>query len=57
MDIEKLALRYLRLRQDLSIAYNSRPWNRATVDRLANEIARIEREIAALRSTDQEITA
>ena len=57
MNIEKLAVRYFQLKQDLSIAYNSRPWNRLAVDRLANEIARTEREIAALKSKDQLIIA
>ena len=57
MNIEKLAVRYFQLKQDLSIAYNSRPWNRAVVDRLADEIARTEREIAALKTEDQRITA
>jgi len=50
MDIEKLAMRYLQLKQELEVAYNSKPWNRATVDRLANEIARTEQEIAARKS-------
>jgi hypothetical protein len=49
MDIEKLAVRYFQLKQDLSIAYNSQPWNSRIVDHLANEIARTEQEIAALK--------
>jgi len=57
MDIEKLAVRYFQLKQDLSIAYNARPWNRAAVDRLANEIARTERELAELKPKDQWILA
>ena len=46
MTIEQLMGRYLRLRQDLEIAYNARPWQSARVDRLANDIARTERELA-----------
>ena len=49
MDIEKLAVRYFQLKQDLSIAYNAQPWNSRIVDHLANEIARTEQEIAALK--------
>ena len=57
MDIEKLAVRYFQLKQDLSIAYNARPWNRAAVDRLANEIARTEQELAELKPKDQWVLA
>ena len=47
MTIEELMVRYLRLRQDLEIAYDARPWQSARVDRLANDIARTERELAS----------
>jgi len=50
MNLEKLMERYFRLRQELSIAYASRPWHSARVDRLADQIARTEREIAALNA-------
>ena len=50
MDLEKLMARYFRLKQELAIAYRSRPWQSTRVDRLADEIARTEREIAAAQS-------
>jgi hypothetical protein len=57
MDIEQLAVRYFQLKQDLSIAYNSQPWNSRIVDRLADEIARTEQEIAALKPEDPQLNA
>jgi len=50
MNLEKLMTRYFRLRQELSIAYRARPWQVGRVDRLANEIARTEREIALMQA-------
>ncbi len=47
MSIEKLMGRYFRLRQELSIAYNARPWHGARIDRIASELAATEREIAS----------
>jgi hypothetical protein len=57
MDVEKLATRYFQLKQELSMAYNARPWNGGIVDRLANEIARTEREIASLRPDNRPFNA
>ena len=50
MELEKLAVRYFQLKQDLSIAYNAQPWNSGIVNRLADEIARTEHDIAALKA-------
>jgi hypothetical protein len=50
MDLEKLMSRYFRLRQELSIAYKARPWQSSSIDRLANDLALTEREIAARQS-------
>ena len=50
MSLEKLMTRYFRLRQELSIAYRARPWQVGRVDRLANEIARTEKEIALMQA-------
>jgi hypothetical protein len=50
MELESLMGRYFRLRQELSIAYRTRPWHANMIDRLAADIATTEREIAALQS-------
>lgn len=47
MGIEQLMSRYLSLRQDLEIAYKAQPWNGARIDRLTNDIARTEHELAS----------
>lgn len=47
MGIEQLMGRYLSLRQDLEIAYNAQPWHSARIDRLTNDIARTEQELAS----------
>ncbi|MEP6875662.1 MAG: hypothetical protein ABI887_14985 [Burkholderiales bacterium] len=47
MNIEQLMSRYLRLKQDLEIAYRAQPWHSALIDRLANDLARTELELAS----------
>lgn len=52
MDLEPLTARYFRLRQELAIAYRSRPWQSARIDRLADDLSATEREIGALQSDE-----
>lgn len=47
MNIEQLAGRCLRLRQELAVAYSSVPWNTGLIDRLTDELAATERGMAA----------
>ena len=47
MNIEQLTGRYFRLRQELAVAYASVPRNTGLIDRLADDIAATEREMAA----------
>ena len=47
MNIEQLTGRYFRLRQELAVADASVPRNTGLIDRLADEIAATEREMAA----------
>ena len=54
MDLEQLMGRYFRLKQELSIAYKAQPWNSARVDRLADDLAATEREIAARQPADEQ---
>ena len=50
MDLELLTERYFRLTQELSLAYRAAPWVSSRIDRIADEIAAAEREIAAVHS-------
>ena len=54
MDIEQLMGRYFRLQQELSVAYSMVPWQTGRIDRLANDLAATEREIAVLRLVDEQ---
>jgi hypothetical protein len=47
MNIQQLVGRYLRLKQDLEIAYKAQPWQSAHINRLANDISRTELELAS----------
>ena len=47
MSIDQLSGRYFRLRQELAITYCSLPWNTGQIDRLTDDLAVTEREIAA----------
>ena len=46
MSVEQLFGKYKRLQGELSRAYTDPDWNQARVDRIADEIAQVEREIA-----------
>jgi hypothetical protein len=50
VELEPLMGRYFRLRQELSIAYRSRPWQSGYIDRLADDLAATEREIGAVQA-------
>jgi hypothetical protein len=52
VDLEKLMARYLRLQQELSIVYLQQPWQSGRIDRLANELATVERQMAALQASN-----
>jgi membrane protein required for beta-lactamase induction len=51
MDLEQLVGRYSRLQRELSAAYSMLPWHSARIDRLANDLAATERQIAALQAS------
>ena len=46
MSVDQLLGKYRRLKKDLSAAYSQPQWNSALVDRLVDEIGKVEREIA-----------
>lgn len=48
MRLENLMGRYFRLQQELAIAYKQQPWQAGRIDRVADDLAATEREIAAL---------
>ena len=54
MELEQLMGRYFRLKQELAIAYRAQPWHSGRIDRLADELAATEREIAALQPADEQ---
>ena len=54
MELEQLMGRYFRLQQELSLAYREQPWHSARVDRLADDLAATEREIAARQPVDEQ---
>lgn len=49
MSFVQLMGRYVRLQRELSIAYRSQPRHSGRIDRLADDLADTEREIAKLR--------
>ena len=46
MSVDQLFGKYRRLKKDLSAAYSQPQWNSALVDRLVDEIGRVEQELA-----------
>ncbi|MEO8080152.1 MAG: hypothetical protein ABI641_06450 [Caldimonas sp.] len=46
MSVEELVGKYNRLKNELAQAYGEPAWHAARVDRLANEIVMLERQIA-----------
>lgn len=55
MGIEQLMGRYFRLKQELEITYRARPWIDNKIDRLANELAALERTIAQRQTSGDSI--
>lgn len=49
MNIEQLMGRYFRLKQELAIVRRSHPWHHGMINRLAGELAAVEREIATMQ--------
>ena len=47
MTIDQLSGRYFRLQKELAAAYGSLPWDTGHIDRLTDELASIERDLAA----------
>ena len=47
MEFDQLAGRYIRLKQELAAAYSALPWRDGHIDRLADDLASIERQLSA----------
>jgi hypothetical protein len=45
---DRYSQRYYQLTQELAGAYGTRPWNSGEIDRLADEIAAVERQMTGL---------
>lgn len=54
MQFEQLMGRYSRLRRELADAYTAMPWNVRWIDRLADEVAATEREMASHQPVDEQ---
>lgn len=52
MKLIQLMGQHLRLQWELEAAYSKLPWQTECIDRLANDLAATEREIAALKSAE-----
>jgi hypothetical protein len=52
MELMQLTGKHLRLQWELEAAYSKLPWETARIDRLTNDLAVTERQIAALRSAE-----
>ncbi len=50
MNLEQLKGRHTRLERELAAAFSALPWPAARIERLADELAETEREIAQLRA-------
>lgn len=48
MEEAELSMTYVRLREELARAYSAQTWRSEEIDRLANDIAVVEAEIARL---------
>jgi hypothetical protein len=55
MNLDQLMGRYFRLKQELSIAYRQQPWQSGRIDRLADDLASTELEIAERQHADEQI--
>lgn len=49
MEFDQLTGRYIRLKQELAAAYSALPWRDGHIDRLADDLASIERQLSATK--------
>lgn len=49
MRYDDLQMLYRELRRELDAAYGARPWNTARIDRIAEDLLRLERSLAQTR--------
>jgi len=54
MDREQLMGRFVRLKHELSAAYAAQPWQSGRIDRIADDLAETERQIAASFPIDEQ---
>ena len=54
MNTEQLAGRHARLRRELTQAFAAPAWRTGQIDRLADELAETERELAAAQPIDEQ---
>jgi hypothetical protein len=54
MELDQLLDRYHGLQQELSVAYDSRPWPSRRIDGIAEDLMATERAIAAAQAMDEQ---
>ena len=52
MNLELVAERYSRLKRDLACAYESWPWQSSRIDRIADELVAVERELILISASN-----
>ena len=57
MNIDELTGRYARLKDELETAYATSPWHDAHINRLADDLVSIERQLSNLRYANKALTA
>lgn len=53
MGFAQLMGRYRRLKQELAIAYDTRPWHSGRIDRLTDEMVEAERALSAMAQGEE----
>lgn len=56
MDIDQLTGRYARLQDELEMAYSTSPCHHAHMNRLADDIVSIERQLSSFHSANKALT-
>ena len=56
MNIDELTGRYARLKDELETAYATSPWHDAHINRLADDLVSIERQLSTFRYAKKALT-
>lgn len=56
MEVDQLSGRYVRLKQELATAYVASLWRDGLIDRLANELASVERQLLVANHASRRVS-